>query len=168
MAWMSASWPSSRIATRCCTCWGGDAEYPDKPAANPAQIAAGVEHEVFLVDFRGHAPVKLGAGHTPIASPDGKRILFLQKGKVYSAPARPGGKPELLFDTRGIVGSLRFSPDGHRLAFVCTRDDHSFVGVYAFADHALRWLDASLSFDIEPRWSPDGARIAFLRLPATP
>ena len=23
---------------------GGDAEYPDKPAANPAQIAAGVEH----------------------------------------------------------------------------------------------------------------------------
>ena len=38
----------------------------------------------------------------------------------------------------------------------------------AFADHALRWLDASLSFDIEPRWSPDGARLAFLRLPATP
>jgi dipeptidyl aminopeptidase/acylaminoacyl peptidase len=145
---------------------GGDAEYPDKPAANPAQIASGVEHEVFLVDFRGHAPVKLGTGHTPVAAPDGTRILFLQKGKVYSAPTRHGGKPELLFDTRGIVGSLRFSPDGHRLAFVCTRDDHSFVGLYAFADHALRWLDASLSFDIEPRWSPDGARIAFLRLPA--
>src|SRR5207342_1694516 len=49
-----------------------------------------------------------------------------------------------------------------------TRDDHSFVGVYSFAEHTLRWLDASLSFDIEPRWSPDGARIAFLRLPATP
>ena len=146
---------------------GGDAEYPDKPAANPAQISSGVEHEVFLVDFRGHAPVKLGTGHTPVAAPDGGRILFLQKGKVYSAPARHGGKPELLFDTRGLVGSLRFSPDGRRLAFVCTREDHSFVGVYAFADHALRWLDASLSFDIEPRWSPDGTRIAFLRLPAT-
>ena len=147
---------------------GGDAEYPDKPAANPAQIASGVEHEVFLVDFHGHAPVKLGTGHTPVAAPDGKRILFLQKGKVYSAPARPGAKPELLFDMRGIVGSLRFSPDGHRLAFVCTRDDHSFVGLYTFADHALRWLDASLSFDVEPRWSPDGSRIAFLRLPAIP
>lgn len=147
---------------------GGDAEYPDKPAANPAQIASGVEHEIYFVDFHGHTPVKLGTGHTPVVAPDGTRILFLQKGKVYFAPARHGGKPELLFDTRGIVGSLRFSPDGHRLAFVCTREDHSFVGVYAFADHALRWLDASLSFDIEPRWSPDGARIAFLRLPATP
>ena len=147
---------------------GGDAEYPDKPAANPAQITSGVEHEVFLVDVSGHAPLKLGTGHTPVASPDGVRILFLQKGKVYAAPASPGAKPKLLFDTRGIVGSLRFSQDGRRLAFVCTRDDHSFVGVYSFADHALRWLDASLAFDIEPRWSPDGTRVAFLRLPATP
>src|SRR6476659_202618 len=34
---------------------GGDAEYPDKPAANPAQIPSGVEHEVYRVDFGGHA-----------------------------------------------------------------------------------------------------------------
>lgn len=146
---------------------GGDAEYPDKPAANPAQIAAGVEHEVFMVDFKGQAPRKLGVGHTPVASPDGARILFLQKGKVYSAPAKASGKPQQLFDTRGMVGSLRFSPDGRHLAFVCTREDHSFVGVYTFADRALRWLDANVAFDVEPRWSPDGTRVAFLRLPAT-
>jgi len=147
---------------------GGDAEYPDKPAANPAQLTAGVEHEIFLVDFQGHAPRKLGVGHAPVASPDGTRILFLAKGKVYATTTRPGVKSAVLFETRGTVGSLRFSPDGRRLAFVCTRDDHSFVGVYGFEDHVLRWLDASLSFDIEPRWSPDGARVAFLRLPSTP
>ena len=147
---------------------GGDAEYPDKPAANPAHLVSGVEHEVFLVDFQGHAPLKLGSGHTPVASPDGTRILFLQKGKVYSAPARHGEKPKQLFDARGVVGPLRFSPDGKRLAFVCTRDDHSFVGLYTFGDHTLRWLDASSSFDLEPRFSPDGTRIAFLRLPSIP
>jgi Tol biopolymer transport system component len=78
-----------------------------------------------------------------------------------------GAKAEQLFNTRGLVDSLRFSPDGKQLAFVCTRVDHSFVGVYTFADHTLRWIDASFSLDIEPRWSPDGTRIAFVRTPWT-
>jgi Tol biopolymer transport system component len=80
---------------------------------------------------------------------------------------RDGAKAEPLFKTRGAVGSLRFSPDGRQLAFVCERGDHSFVGVYTFAQQTLRWIDASFSYDVEPRWSPDGTRIAFLRIPWT-
>ena len=144
---------------------GGDPDYPDKPAPNPAQITAGVVQTVYLVDFRGRAPVKLGEGHAPVASPDGKRILYLHEGKVFSVAPRRGAKSEQLFNTRGKVDSLRFSPDGTRLAFVCNRGDHSFVGVYTFAEQALRWVDASFSLDLEPRWSPDGTRLAFLRLP---
>ena len=85
---------------------------------------------VYLVDFRGREPVKLGEGHAPVASPDGNRILFLHEGKVLSVAPSKGAKPEQLFKTRGKVDSLSFSPDGTRLAFVCTRGDHSFVGVY--------------------------------------
>jgi dipeptidyl aminopeptidase/acylaminoacyl peptidase len=146
---------------------GGDFEFPDKPAPNPAQIAAGVVQEIYLIGLRGGTPVKLAEGHAPAASPSGDRILYLHEGKVFSAPPRRGAKPEQLFKTRGNVDTLRFSPDGKQLAFVCTRDDHSFVGVYTFADQTLRWIDASLSFDVEPRWSTDGTRIAFLRLPST-
>jgi len=146
---------------------GGDSEYPDKPAPNPAQIAAGIEQQVYLVDFRGHVPRKLGNGHGPVASPDGEHVLFLHSGKVFSVAPRKRQKPEQLFKTRGVVDALRFSPDGRQLAFVCTRIDHSFIGVYTFADRSLRWIDASFSFDIEPRWSPDGTRIAFLRVPST-
>jgi len=144
---------------------GGDPDYPDKPAPNPAQITAGVVQTVYLVDFRGREPVKLGEGHAPVASPDGNRILYLHEGKVFSVAPRRGAKSEQLFNTRGKVDSLRFSPDGTRLAFVCNRGDHSFVGVYSFAEQALRWVDASFSLDLEPRWSPDGTRLAFLRLP---
>ena len=143
---------------------GGDPDYPDKPAPNPAQITAGVVQTVYLVDVRGREPVKLGEGHAPVASPDGKRILYLHEGKVFSVAPRRGAKSEQLFNTRGKVDSLRFSPDGTRLAFVCNRGDHSFVGVYTFAEQALRWVDASFSLDLEPRWSPDGTRLAFLRL----
>jgi dipeptidyl aminopeptidase/acylaminoacyl peptidase len=146
---------------------GGDIEYPDKPAPDPAQLTAGVVQQVYLVDFGGHAPVKLGDGHAPVASPDGGRVLFLQEGKVFTVAAHKGAKAEQLFKTRGAVDSLRFSPDGKQLAFVCTRVDHSFVGIYTFADRTLRWIDASFSFDVEPRWSPDGTHIAFVRIPST-
>ena len=145
---------------------GGDIEYPDKPAPNPSAAPDGVAQEVFVIDLHGGKPIRLGAGHAPIASPDGSRILFLQKGQVMSAPARPGAEATSLFKTRGVVDSLRFSPDGKQLAFVTNRGDHSFVGVYRFADRGLRWVDAGLGFDVEPRWSPDGGRIAFLRLPS--
>src|SRR5437763_10920771 len=143
---------------------GGDPDYPDKPAPHPALITAGVVQTVYLIDFRGREPVKLGEGHAPVASPNGKRFLYLEEGKVFSGARRGGARSEQLFNTRGKVDSLRFSPDGTRLAFVCNRGDHSFVGVYTFAEQALRWVDASFSLDLEPRWSPDGTRLAFLRL----
>ncbi|HXZ60523.1 MAG TPA: alpha/beta fold hydrolase [Steroidobacteraceae bacterium] len=146
---------------------GGDFEYPDKPAPNPAQLTAGVVQEVYLVDFHAHGLLKLGEGHGPVAAPDGEHVLFLHEGKVFTVAPRKGAKAEQLFKTRGIVDSLRFSPDGKRLAFVCTRSDHSFIGVYTFADRTLRWIDASFSYDVEPRWSPNGTRIAFLRIPST-
>lgn len=146
---------------------GGDFEYPDKPAPNPAQLTAGVVQEVWLADLRGRESIKLGEGHAPLASPDGVRVLFLHEGKVFEVAPRKGAKAERLFKTRGTVDSLRFSPNGKHLAFVCTRGDHSFVGVYTFADRTLRWVDASFSYDLEPRWSQDGTRIAFLRIPST-
>jgi dipeptidyl aminopeptidase/acylaminoacyl peptidase len=146
---------------------GGDFEYPDRPAPNPAQLTAGVVQEVYLVDLRGGKVTKLGDGHAPVASPDGVRVLFLREGKVWSVAPRGGAKAEQLFKMRGELDSLRFSPDGSHLAFVCTRGDHSFVGVYTFAARTLRWVDASFSYDLEPRWSPDGTRVAFLRIPST-
>ena len=146
---------------------GGDFESPDKPAPNPAQLTSGVTQEIYLVDFRGRTVVKLGEGHAPVSSPSGDRVLYLHEGKVLSVAPKKGAKAQQLFKAGGEIESLRFSPDGKRLAFVSDRGDHSFVGVYTFADQTLRWLDASLSFDFDPRWSPDGTRVAFVRVPST-
>ncbi|MEP6884476.1 MAG: prolyl oligopeptidase family serine peptidase [Gammaproteobacteria bacterium] len=146
---------------------GGDAEYADKPAPNPAQLTAGVEQEIYVVGLRGGAPLRLASGHAPVASPSGDRVVFLHHGDVFAVEPRKGAKPRQLFKIRGSAGSLRFSPDGSRLALVSNRGDHSFVGVYTFADKSFAWIDASLSMDTEPCWSPDGTRIAFLRIPST-
>lgn len=146
---------------------GGDFENPDKPAPNPAELSAGVEQGIYLVDFKGGAPAKLADGHAPIASPSGDRILYLHKGEIWTIAPQAGASPAQLFKARGDLDSVRFSPDGSRLAFVSNRGDHSFIGIYTFADQSLHWVDPGLDYDLEPRWSPDGGRLAFLRVPST-
>lgn len=47
------------------------------------------------------------------------------------------------------------------------RTDHSFIGVYELSSKNLRYLDPSLDRDQDPVWSPDGTRIACLRIPAS-
>ncbi|MFQ5689273.1 MAG: prolyl oligopeptidase family serine peptidase [Gemmatimonadota bacterium] len=74
-------------------------------------------------------------------------------------------KPKQLFKIRGRASSLRWSPDGRRLAFVSARGDHAFIGVYDVGARRLRYMDPSVDRDGSPVWSPDGARIAFLRIP---
>jgi dipeptidyl aminopeptidase/acylaminoacyl peptidase len=147
---------------------GGDVEYPDKPAPNPAELAAGAKQEIWRVALNGGEPERIAEGHSPQASPDGKLILFLRGGVVYAIGAQKDSKAETLFNTRGAVTAMSFSPAGDALAFVSDRGDHSFIGLYRFADKAIRWLDPSLSTDLEPRWSADGRRLAYLRIPSMP
>src|SRR4029077_14042071 len=45
--------------------------------------------------------------------------------------------------------------------------DHSFVGIYDVAAKTVRWLDPTVDGDGDPVWSPDGARVAFLRIPTS-
>jgi len=66
------------------------------------------------------------------------------------------------------ITSPRFSPDGKRIAYVVTRADmnRSFydadLWVVDADGHNNIQLTRSLGADFEPRWSPDGAWIAFL------
>src|SRR6185295_14239339 len=99
--------------------------------------------------------------------PRGDGVAFIQKGDVFFAPFADKAKPAAWVKARGGASDLRFSPDGSKLAFVSHRGDHSFIGVYEVAAKTLRWIDPSVDGDAEPVWSPDGSRLAFLRLPAS-
>ncbi len=141
--------------------WPVDHE-PD-PDANPVRAAM----QVWSVALAGGEPRVIGDGDTPAISPDGARVAFLHlpESAVWSAPIDGGRKAAPLFYDEGRDSDLRWSPDGHALAFVSSRGDHGFIGVYRGGGTALEFLAPSTSIDLEPRWSPDGARIAFARTP---
>ena len=48
---------------------------------------------------------------------------------------------------------------------MANRTDHAFIGVFTNDSTAVTWLAPAFARDRSPRWSPDGRRIAFVRLP---
>ncbi|HMD86432.1 MAG TPA: prolyl oligopeptidase family serine peptidase [Terriglobia bacterium] len=146
---------------------GGDFEML-REAPNPRSDPQGTEQDIWVVTLAGGPPRKLGEGHAPAVSPKGDEVAFLNKDQVWLAKLSGSNKPEQLIHARGKAEGLRWSPDGSQLALVSAREDHSFIGVYDFAQKSLRYLDPSVDRDLEPVWAPDGKQIAYLRLPATP
>ncbi len=146
---------------------GGDLEFPEQSYPNPANNPAGVEQNVWAISVAGGAPRKLGEGHSPPVSPDGKQVAFVFKDQIWLAGIEGQAKAEQLIHSEGKSESLRWSPDGKGLAFVSRRKEHSLIGVYDLAHKELHYLDPSVDRDMEPVWSPDSKRVAYIRLPST-
>jgi dipeptidyl aminopeptidase/acylaminoacyl peptidase len=132
-------------------------------AANPAQLQGSVSQKVEIATVGGEVRV-VGEGHAPVFSVDGRRLFYLLHGRVMVADlAQPDTIPQPLMDAHGSASALRPSPDGLRLAFVSSRGDHSFIGVFTFATKTLIYVDPGTGLDHDPVWSNDSKRIAFIR-----
>jgi dipeptidyl aminopeptidase/acylaminoacyl peptidase len=138
----------------------------DTPANVNTSPEGTMLREVWLVAAAGGALHKVGAGEFPSFSPDGSRLLFVDKKRILTVAASGDGDAQPLLIDQGTVDSLTWAPDGKRLAFASHRGSHSLVGVYDFVDQTIVWLSPSLDYDSSPAFSPDGAQIAFVHVPA--
>ena len=137
----------------------------EERAANVTSAPLGpTPREVWVVATAGGDAHRIGAGHTPAYSPDGSRLVFFDKGTIWTA-APGGGTPQPLIVDAGQIQSVIFSADGQRLAFVSARSHHSLVGVYEFSSQRITWMTPSLDQDSSPAFSSDGSQIAFIRIP---
>jgi dipeptidyl aminopeptidase/acylaminoacyl peptidase len=145
---------------------------------NPTSDPIAQERAIWRVPSDGGEPSKISEGHSPTVSPDGSVLAFINHGQIFSASFNRGGDPAgpllkiqgpgPLLKIQGGPSSLRWAPDGSRLAFVSHRGDHAFIGVYDVAAKTVRYLAPSVDQDSEPVWSPDSRRIAFIRVPWEP
>jgi dipeptidyl aminopeptidase/acylaminoacyl peptidase len=145
---------------------GSGAQGETHPVPNPAWFPKGAKQQLWIVSAEGGEPRLLAEGDAPAVSPDGKTAAYILKDQLWSIRLDDtNAKPQQLLQTRGSARSLRWSPDGARVAFVSDRDDHSFIAIYSVASGAVTYLDPSTDLDSNPTWSPDSAHIAFLRIP---
>jgi dipeptidyl aminopeptidase/acylaminoacyl peptidase len=152
----------------------GSAPNAQGETANPSSDPAGAERAIWAVDTGGGDPWQVAVGGAPALVPSGAQLLHAAGGKVFEVDVRPSGEdseeaevapPTPLFQTRGQTGSLEPSPDGMRIAFVSTRGDHSFVGVFDRQSESITWMSPGVDRDTAPAWAPEGDSVAFLRSP---
>ena len=148
-----------------------DANWPQPLQPGPASMPQQPDMQVWSVATSGpstglrvNSPKLLGDGDAPAISPDGTRVAYTSDGAVMIAPIDGAAAAKRLFFDRGQDSDLHWSPDGSALAFVSTRTDHSFIGIYRNDSTPLAFLAPTTSQDFSPRWSPDGHSVAFLRL----
>jgi dipeptidyl aminopeptidase/acylaminoacyl peptidase len=139
----------------------------DERGANVTSSAKGpLAREVWVVSTtNGHAR-KVGSGHSPAFSPDGSRLIFLDRDHVWTLPASAESAPQPLIVDEAQIAAVTFSADGRRLALVSARSHHALIGVYDFSTQRLTWMSPSLDQDTSPVFSGSGGQIAFIRVPS--
>ncbi len=117
-----------------------------------------------------------GEQRAPAWSPDGTRLAFVNRdpadaespdGAIWMSSA-DGSDARRFFDGGAACTSVfhpSWSPDGTKLALICYADDsHGALAVLDLASMELTPLTTVTYpefMDNPPRWSPDGASIAF-------
>jgi dipeptidyl aminopeptidase/acylaminoacyl peptidase len=131
---------------------------------NPTSHPDGANQMILSIGQNGGKLDTIAYGISPKLSPDKDKLVYISKGKVWIYDFA-NEKNKELFQIRGGVGQIRWSPDGTRIVFRSSRGDHSFIGVYKFEDHEIDYLLPSVDIDSNPVWSPDGTALAFIRIP---
>lgn len=134
---------------------------------NPALLPDGAKQEIWLIAISGGKPTLISSGSAPTFSPDGKKLAFVKGGQVWVKELEGSAAAAQAFVIRGSAGSLCWNPAKgvSQLAFVSSRGDHSFVGVYDFDRDEVKYMQPGVEKDNNPAWSPDGKSLAYLKTP---
>lgn len=153
---------------------GGDhgANFNGDQSVNTNSTLEASSVKIIQVPFEGGNQRIISDGDFPKLSPKSDQVAFIKNNQAWICKLDTvAGEdffdiPRQLVQTKGKVSDLQWSPDAKKLAFKVDRDSHSFISIVEFGKDNLTWVDPSFARDTSPRWSPDGQKLVFIRLPA--
>jgi Tol biopolymer transport system component/C-terminal processing protease CtpA/Prc len=97
-------------------------------------------------------------------SPDGKKIAFVGRGRVFAASASDGGEAQLVTTHGDAAYDLPvWAAGSRRIAYVIDRGTETALATYDFPDGPQQIVTPAGHHDDYPHWSPDGKSLAFVR-----
>ena len=134
---------------------------------NPRSSAEPAQQGIWSLNVENGQVEKLVQASNYTLHPNLNMLAFSSGKSVFLKRMGDSTKQQKLFTIRGNPGSLSWSPDGGKpkLAFVSSRGDHSFIGIFDVSTQQLTYLSPTVDHDRYPVWSPSGDRIAFMRFP---
>jgi len=110
-----------------------------------------------------------GAGgmlSTPVWSPDGKRLAFVQGDRRGNSDLMlldlGSGRVRRLTDGNGINTEPSWNPNGTQIAFTSDREGGPQVFLMQDDGSNLRRLTGEGQYNASPAWSPNGAMVAYV------
>ncbi len=134
---------------------------------NPASLATAQKMAIYGISTSGGEPFLITEGGNFKIASGGNKLLINKGGRIHEILIQPNASSNELFYDRGAISDFSESPDGQEILFTSERGDHSFIGIYNRASKSIRWIAPEINHDQFPVWSPDGKKIAFIRMPGT-
>ncbi|MDR0498849.1 MAG: hypothetical protein LBH03_03810 [Holophagales bacterium] len=104
--------------------------------------------------------------YTPVWSPDGSRIAFVQTdGKGHADIMLlevATGRIKRLTSMDGLNSEICWNPAGNRIAFISDRSGNPQIYLMEDDGTNVRSLNIGGTYNSSPAWSPDGSMIAFV------
>ena len=118
------------------------------------------------VAWAGGEPEELAEAASAAVSPVEPKLAFVKEdGELWVV--EPGKEAVKVVAARGALSAPRWSPDGKKLLTASVRGEfphrYGFIMVYDTEAETIRYFDPSVYLDVDPVWSPDGTKVAFLR-----
>ena len=118
-----------------------------------------------LPDVVGERHLTLTNRFTSLSlAPDGKKIAFVGRARVFAASAQDGGDAQLVTPRGDAAYDLPvWAAGSRRVAYVIDRGAEQAVATYEFPDGPEHVVTPAGHHDDYPHWSPDGKSLAFVR-----